>query len=320
MMAESNEDHKFEQVVQQIAPQSRLLRTWRLNGGISAEMTALEIEDPRGLVRKLIIRRPGKATLNQNRQAAYTEYRLLQMLRPHGLAAPAPCFLDISGKIFPAPYLVIDYIEGRPEFSPTDVASYTRQMAAYLARLHGLDCATLDLSFLPGLPEGLTAAFGERPVKPDQSLYEDCIRDALESTWPFPRRNRPALLHGDFWPGNLLWRDGQLAAVIDWEDAKTGDPLTDLAISRLDILWIFGREAMDSFTQHYLSLISLDNSWLPYWDLAAALRLVHLAGSNLAEWTAFFQPFGRGDITEQTIRNYYRFFVTQAFEKLEVFI
>ena len=29
--------------------------------------------------------------------------------------------------------------------------------------------------------------------------------------------NRPVLLHGDFWPGNILWRDGRLVAVIDWE-------------------------------------------------------------------------------------------------------
>jgi hypothetical protein len=40
----SKEDRKFEQLVKKIVPHSRLLRTWRLNGGISAEMTALEAE------------------------------------------------------------------------------------------------------------------------------------------------------------------------------------------------------------------------------------------------------------------------------------
>ena len=62
------------------------------------------------------------------------------------------------------------------------------------------------------------------------------------------------LLHGDFWPGNILWRYGQLVAVIDWEDAALGDPLADVANSRLEILWAFGIDAMQSFTHYYQSL------------------------------------------------------------------
>src|SRR5262249_760197 len=118
------------------------------------------------------------------------------------------------------------------------------------------------------------------------------------------------------WPGNIVWNDGRLVAVIDWEDATLGDPLTDLAISRLDILWIFGIDAYHSFTQYYQSLMAIDYTNLPYLDLCAALRFIRLAGADLAEWAAFFRPFGRHDITEQTIREHYRLFTTQAFEKL----
>lgn len=82
-------------------------------------------------------------------------------------------------------------------------------------------------------------------------------------------------------------------------------------------MWIFGIYAMRSFTHHYQSMTAIDDTNLPYWDLCAALRLVRLAGSNLDEWAAFYPPFGRPDITEQTIRENYRFFITQAFEKLE---
>ena len=48
-----------------------------------------------------------------------------------------------------------------------------------------------------------------------------------------------------------------------------------------------------------------------------ALRLVRLAGANLAEWAAFFIPYGRHDISEKTIRDHYHRFVTQAFEKIK---
>ena len=44
---------------------------------------------------------------------------------------------------------------------------------------------------------------------------------------------------------------GRLVGVIDWEDAALGDPLADLANSRLEILWAFGDEAMERFTREY---------------------------------------------------------------------
>ena len=39
----------------------------------------------------------------------------------------------------------------------------------------------------------------------------------------------PALLHGDLGPEHLLVREGRLAGVIDWGDARVGDPALDYA-------------------------------------------------------------------------------------------
>lgn len=309
---------QFQQIVEKIAPQSKLLRAWPLKGGISADMTALELERPDGQVSRLIVRRPGDSVLKRNPYAAEDEYRLLQMTRSLGLATQRPYYLDRSGAIFATPYLVIEYIDGQPEFSLAHIGDAAQQLATHLARIHSADHSTHDLSFLPAPPQGFIERFGERPAIVNSSLDEGRIRDTLEAAWPFPQRNAPALLHGDFWPGNILWRDGKLVAVIDWEDATLGDPLTDLAISRLDLLWIFGLDTMRSFTQHYISMMAIDYSNLPYWDLCAALRLVRLAGADLAEWAAFFAPFGRSDITEQTIREQYRFFIDQAFGQLAI--
>ncbi|HEU5104095.1 MAG TPA: phosphotransferase [Roseiflexaceae bacterium] len=315
-MTVSNQDEKFVQLAHMIAPQGKLRRTWQLSGGISASMTALEIEQADGQVSRLIIRQPSATTLQRNPHAAEQEYVLLRLMRAAGLATPTPYYLDQSGAIFRAPYLAIEYVEGRPEFAFADMAGSMRQLARQLAQIHSVDCATLDLSFLPRPAAGFADRFGNRPAQPDRSLEEGRIRDTLEAAWPFPQRNAPALLHGDYWPGNILWRDAQLAAVIDWEDATVGDPLIDFAISRLDLLWIFGAEAMHNFTQQYQSLMEIDYGNLPYWDLCAALRLIRLAGADLTAWAAFFEPFGRPDITEQSIRAHYRWFIAQAFEVL----
>ena len=278
-------------------------------------MTAFEIERPDGQTRRMIVRRPSDGALKRNPHAAADEFKLLQITQFLGLATPTPYHLDGSGKIFATPYLVIEYIEGKPEFAPSNLAYYIFQLAAHLAKIHSVDCSNLDLLFLPKKGNRCPEICRRRPAAVDTSLDEGRIRDALESIVPLSQRNPSVLLHGDFWPGNVLWRENTLVAVIDWEDARLGDALTDFAISRLDIAMIFGIDTMNCFTHHYQLAMSLDYTNLPYWDLCAALRLVRLADSDLAKWAAFFRPFGRHDITEQTMRENYRFFVTQAFEK-----
>ena len=123
--------------------------------------------------------------------------------------------------------------------------------------------------------------------------------------------NKTVLRHGDFWPGNLLWRDGEIVAVIDWEESSLGEPLIDLSISRLDILWVLGWEAMEQFTQSYISQRNVDITALPYWDLDAALR----PQMQLAEWAASYPPLGRADITETTMSRDLLQFVEQALRK-----
>ena len=314
LMTQSREDKKFEQLIQKIAPQGKLLRTWALKGGISAQMTALELLLPDGQTKKVIVRQPGERAIKHNPNAAADEFKILEIVQSVGVSAQTPYYLDQSGEIFSEPYLVIEYMEGQPDYAPANSSDYVVQMATQLAKIHSIESTKLDLSFLPKQAERFAGAFKERPAKLDHSLEEARIRHVLEAIWPLPQRNEPVLLHGDFWPGNILWKDDQLVAVIDWEDAEVGNPLVDFAITRLDLLWIFGVDAMNEFTRHYQSLTTLDFAQLPYWDLYAALRPM----SRIAEWAAGWPELGRKDITEQTMREGHRWFITQAFEKLSV--
>src|SRR6185437_12611011 len=143
------------------------------------------------------------------------------------------------------------------------------------------------------------------PERLDDSLEEGRIRDALEAAWPWPRRNPSALLHGDYWPGNILWRDGWLVGVIDWEDAALGDPLADLAISRLDLLWALDIEAMERFTAMYVAMTEIDLDALPYWDLCASLR----PAGRISAWAS-------SSAAGERMRERHRMFVARAFERL----
>jgi aminoglycoside phosphotransferase (APT) family kinase protein len=300
-------------IAQRVAPGSVLVRSWPLRGGISAHMTAVELRLSDGASRRVIVRQPGSWAVGEYADAAAREYRVLQIVRKVGVAAPMPLLLDESGTILPAPYLVVEYTEGEVEHSPADATAFAAQVAAELARIHQVDAAQLALSTLPTRDDWIADARREREVEGDETLGARRIRALLRATWPLPHPNAPALLHGDPWPGNMIWRDGRLAALIDWEEAHIGDPLEDVAIARFDILSMLGPDAMASFTRAYASIQPRVNlADLPYWDLYAALRPVnHISG-----WAGGWADLGRPDITSSALRAAHAEFVAQAIERL----
>jgi aminoglycoside phosphotransferase (APT) family kinase protein len=136
----------------------------------------------------------------------------------------------------------------------------------------------------------------------DESLDEGRIREAMKVYNFQVKLTRLSLLHGDYWPGNILWKDGQLKAILDWEDAATGEPLTDLANARLEVLWAFGYEAMELFTAHYkASMPELNYGKLAYWDLLISLKPM----GKLGEWADSLER-------EQKMREGHKAFVAQA--------
>lgn len=276
----------FEQLARRIDPQGRLLRSWTLTGGISAQVTAMEVARADGQAQKMIVRRHGDADFENNPRVAADEFKLLQILRGAGVAVPAPIFVEETGKIFGRPVIVVEFIEGTTEVAPANMDDYMLQTAAHLAKIHRVD--TTPLGFLP------PHTFDVLPEKPDEPL----IQAILSAT---PHGNRHGLLHGDYWPGNVLWRDGQLAAVIDWEDAALGDPLLDVANARLEILWALGIDAMHRFTRQYQAANAIDFSGLPYWDLRVALR----NASRIGGW-------GLDAAAEKKMRDEICWFIGQA--------
>lgn len=278
-------------LVQQVFPGSIVRRIWSLSGGISATMQAVEVGWADGRSQTVIVRTHGQTAV------AEKEYHLLHLLHGQGVKAPAPYGLDRS-----TGSLVLDYLPGEMSFTPHDLSRHLQQMANQLARIHQLDVSQHDLSFLPQVGATCSELGRERPSATPNFPREQAIRQTLAASKLPPSTNKPALLHGDYWPGNCLWRDGELTAVIDWEDACLGDPLIDLAQSRSEIAWIFGPAAVELFTGHYRQQQPLNDEQLPYWDLCAALRQIRLVGADLAGYAAYFGEYGRTDITPTTIR------------------
>src|SRR6185437_15373692 len=126
----------FTRMVQKIDPQYKLLRAWEMQGGVSAQVTALEVARIDGQTMKMIVRQHGERDRQQHPQVAADEFKLLRLLRAEGMAAPAPYLLDQSGEIFPTPYIVIEFIEGATDLAPAHAPALIPQLATHLSSIH----------------------------------------------------------------------------------------------------------------------------------------------------------------------------------------
>jgi aminoglycoside phosphotransferase (APT) family kinase protein len=303
---------QLERIIQKINPHAKLVRTWPLTGGVSAQVTALDIELADGGRQKLIVRQHGDIDRASNPHIAADEFRLLQHLQSAELPVPTPFLVDQSNTILDTPFLVVEYVEGQTDFTPTNLSDFLRQFAATLAKIHQVEAVLETLSFLPTQNDLYTESLKAQPDKLEATTDEGRIRTILALVCPLTQHNPSCLLHGDYWPGNVLWNDGQLVAVIDWEDAAIGDPLADVANSRLEILWAFGVEAMQQFTNIYQSIRQIDLSNLPYWDLHTAL----LPTEQFADWAAGWIAYGRPDVTGETMLASHQWFVENAIQQI----
>lgn len=304
-------DSSVADILNKFDPTLRPVRHWQLSGGLSSDMTAIEVEDPRGQSRKIVVRRPRAGVNWGNPHRIANEFRALTALERAGVPAPRPLYLDPESDDQPSEYMVTSFVEGAAEFSPSDGRTFVDALAVALVDIHRIDSSDDALSLMPDQKTILSGFLGVLPAALDETLEAPRILGVLRDAWP-PPLHRKALLHGDYWPGNVLWRDRTVMAIVDWEGCCVGYPSSDVAVMRLNLLWMLGDEAMETFTARYAEYGDAVLDDLPFWDLAAALR----PAAGIANWAAGWMAAGRPDITEGIMRARHRKFRAAALDRM----
>ena len=168
------------------------------------------------------------------------------------------------------------FMPGTTEVPEEAIGACIASMAAMLARIH-----EMPTDALPELPERLDPLPELFEFIPEHG-WADLLKYLRE-----PRSTRysgtPRLLHGDFWPGNVLWHKGEISAVLDWEDAALGDPLSDVAACRLELMHAYGADAFDAFTHAYGRYHDIDHRRLDLWQIYVGLAAArYMSGWGLA--------------------------------------
>ncbi|MEM9042387.1 MAG: phosphotransferase [Actinomycetota bacterium] len=263
------------------SPGSRIVDAVPLDGGSSAHVVRLTLVSSGGGRSKVVFRQHADRTgKGHSAGVAAKEFRLAEVLVAAGLPVPKALALHRDSTTC-GPWLVTEWVAGSPPTASDRVGDVIAQLADFLARLHAVD------------PERV-AGVGLEPIEDPAEVLPGYLPDdengrsvaAILASGVERRPNPDVVLHGDYWPGNVLFRDGEIAAVLDWEDAALGDPLVDLACARVEIECALGAPASARFTDEYLGRATergcpVDLHDLPLWDAyvsATALSAMHLWG------------------------------------------
>ena len=120
---------------------------------------------------------------------------------------------------------------------------------------------------------GIRKVFEEQDkVQPIDALARLSL-EFLESKVP-DFDGEPVLVQGDTGPGNFMYENGRVTAIIDWELAHLGDPMDDVA-------WLSWRATQHSFPDfparlreyEVLSGITVDDTRVRYYRVNACARL-----------------------------------------------
>jgi aminoglycoside phosphotransferase (APT) family kinase protein len=306
-------DEAIAAIVAGLEPRSTVVGASGLPGGLSSWMTAIEVERPDGSRHQLVVRRGRQPDAERDSLPFGVEYQLLRHLHAHGIPVARPRAFDDSGQVLPQAYVVLDFAKGTTRFTADDPVSMAAEFADVLAAIHDLDVTSASVAALPlhvdRMQNWVITDLTRR--EPDLSLREHLVRRHLEEHWP-PPATETCLLHADYFPGNIVWNGDVIAAVIDWEAAALGDPMADVATTRLDLRWAYGAEFAEQFTDRYLTTTGRSTATLPVWELVASLR----PAGMISLWASDLGEHGRPDITAEFMRAEQHAFVDSALQRL----
>jgi len=272
-------------LLREISPGSVILGVDPLPGSYSNYTHLVKARSADGSVYCFVVRRYAIFGDYDRGEKARREFRTLELLQGNDIPVPRPLYLDEDGMMLGTPGIVTGYVPGELVASPSDPPSWARSLATMLARIHSVPCDPTARRFL--LDANAEASWflrsGSVPeymkAHPDGAQVWQAARDL----WACLQQSPVGLVHIDYWSGNILWDEGRIAAVVDWEEAAYGDPGIDVAYCRMDMVLSGQGDAADEFLRAYEMEMGRRVANLALWELAAAARPMFHADGWITE-------------------------------------
>jgi homoserine kinase type II len=234
--------------------------------------------------------------------SAAEETRMLAHLAREGVPTPEPlplvddptrCIVAYEGK----PAAIFPWSEGEPVCQRAVTMAHARRVGESLARVHRAGASLRDPPpdrfALHHLAERL-AKIDARGLSPALKSDVAMLVRKVEALRREPPSTPGALIHGDLFRDNVLWKDGTLSALIDFESASWGSAAFDLMVTAL--AWCFG-DALDlglvrAMVEGYCSVRDLSETERDELHRAARVAAVRFAVTRVTDFE--LRPRGAG--------------------------
>jgi len=264
--------HALEAVCRLAGPAATIQAIRRLDGGQHSKTWRVDTRHPAGSV---IVRQ-----FPRGDQAAESERRVLNAL--DGLEGLAPVWLggDLDSVWSKGQTSLLSRLDGQADITARDPGAWAAELGRALARVHSVPVGRL--AQLPSVFEG----------KGSIQMLEGPLAPTVVARWAEVTASPEALVHGDYWSGNLVARDGKVTGVVDWSGAARGPRGYDVAWCRLDLVLLFDATTADAFLAAYGSASAAPVGDTALHDSWAAAR----SYTNVATWVPNYAPLGRADL------------------------
>ena len=300
-----------QHILRTVSSELTLVSISPVRGAFTNEVRVLECRTPSGNTLRLVVKLLTDDPEDAARRASADFYGL-QVARAHGIPAPEPVYLDDTGEVLGVPGIVTCMVEGRQIAAPDNVEEWARSLADILLQIHDVRPNEYERKHLyAGNELGLYFLTGDWPNKMAGHPLSDTIYDTARDLRSGIERLPAVFVHMDYWPGNVLWYEGRISAVLDWDAAGYGDPALDVAYFRMNMCLRGIKAAADIFLDRYEAESGARVRNLGFWELACAARPL----PNPAFWIPASREMGDTGATDDRADTDYFEFVSIAIRK-----
>jgi aminoglycoside phosphotransferase (APT) family kinase protein len=278
--------------------------------------------------REYVLRRPPLGPVAAKAHDMVREYHVLRAVHPHFPPAPQVHVLCEDTAVLGAPFFIMERRRGviLREQIPAEfesIGDHPRRIGEAfldtLVALHGIDISEPSLQHL-GKPEGYVdrqvrgwADRWERAKTEDVSEL-DAVVQWLAANIPPPIA--PSLIHNDYKLDNIMLESGapdRVAAILDWEMATLGDPLSDLGLTLCYWVWATAPEVRvagippltsrlgwftrDELVERYARQTGRDVTRIGYYEVLGVFKLAVIIQQ-------IYCRFHRGQTHDDRFRNF----------------
>jgi aminoglycoside phosphotransferase (APT) family kinase protein len=187
------------------------------------------------------LRRPPMGHVLPTAHDMAREYTVISALHGSPVPVPEPVALCTDRAVLGEPFYLMSFVDGivldepGKAADPATARHSTEALVDTLVALHDIDPHQVGLEAF-GRPEG----FLQRQVSRWHKQFQASVAEGNDTeagvvaalTDRLPDSTRTGIVHGDYRLTNVMFEPGfqRIAAVVDWEMATLGDPLTDVGL------------------------------------------------------------------------------------------